>query len=171
MPGWCAEGATITFWLKILGPVINPTNNNTLTQGIITTRTTNAPGIQLSWTSGGKLEFRLYADTPGWNRNCRLNQVHYLTDYGYGNWVHITLHYLARNNMHFYLNGAWHSEQYLVGTYKSSIAAFTDGYLEIGHQTIGSDSDIANIMFDELMIWQRALNSDEIENLYGSYTL
>ncbi len=168
VPASCPQGVTFSLWLKLLGdPSIG-------IQGLLTTRTVSGGGFKLLFfpgPSGLETSTNRYFDMK--EEILKVKNPMFLENYGYGSWFHYLWRYKfdnnsLGNNMNLNLNGVARPES------EKSLSGWGgtpehDGRLDLAHGKVNENIKHANIMMDEIKIWQEMLTEEQAEYVYYAY--
>ncbi len=103
-----------------------------------------------------------------------LHKVDFETEYSYNMWIHYAVTYKFETNqtplLEVYLDGKVRPDS---EKSTSSVPAYSDantGSLDLSRQHTGTNAgDDANMMLDELIIWQEMLSCEDVIHLYEGY--
>lgn len=114
-------------------------------------------GFELSTFDGGKIEFRINRETNGSTFRLRSN-LSYPTNGQ--TWMHVAVVFRG-NRTDLYINGNLDNSQ----TYPNTSIISNNTSLQIGTRNLGSNKWIGDL--DDLRLYNRALTSQEIQQLFG----
>ena len=164
-PKYCDEGVSYAMWVNLLG------DNENVVNGFFTSTflylSNSETGVNVAWIPSHSLYFAVKTNDTA--DTIFLQATHFMSDYGYNNWVHCVFVYKyggptpGTSDIKIYLNGI--EENTNRSSNSISLLEKTDKFLIIGD----SGQHRGHLNMDEFLVWQKMLSSEDIKKLYDAY--